>query len=65
MTKTILIIWLLAARDTPAFLYVVRFETEAQCLTAAEAYRDERTKRGDLLISYPVKKADCVVEVKK
>ncbi len=65
MTKTILILWLLASRDNIVFLHAVKFDTEAQCQLAAEANQDPRKKRGDLLISYPVQKAECIEEVKK
>lgn len=61
MNTVILVVWLLTARDNVTMQFAVRFPTEEACQAAAQKHKDPRTGWGR---AYPVKYAECVMEVK-
>lgn len=61
MTKIILVVWLLTGRNDVTMQYAVKYPSEAAC--QAQASRMQDTRSG-LDRTYPVKYAECVMEVK-
>ena len=62
--KTILIVWLLAARADVQFMYAIKFPTEQACIAEIEkhtTYKDNPFGAG----KHKVKQAECVLDATK
>jgi hypothetical protein len=62
MNKIILVVYLLSGHNDVEILYTVKTESPKACLTLAETEKDQR-KSG--FITYPVRYAKCVIEIKQ
>lgn len=61
MLKTILVVWILGSTNNIQMQFAVKFNTEEQCQAEANKQKDSRTA---LIRSYPVRYAECVMEIK-